>query len=142
MQTNGRIRLEIRINMAITIDGTTFNVSIISLEDSMEPLDKYAERNTLGKLKREMIGMFPKQTITFAAPKNATERAAYQLLWTKLTEASEFHTVVVADRDGDDFTYTGYFSGLKRVLRKWTATQVYWHSTTVNITAQEARYTP
>lgn len=120
----------------ITIDGTTYDVPIITLDESCDFLDKYAERTDDGILHRELIGCFFNQQIQFGAPVNATQRAAYAALWLKLSEPVEFHEATVPDVDGVPFTFDMYVSGLKRSLRKWTTTNTWWKALAVNFTAQ------
>lgn len=128
--------------MTITVDGTTYNVPIESLEDSLEFLDKYAERTEDGILHRELIGTFPKQSLVFGTPQTAAERAEYASLWSKLAEAVEFHTVTVPDEDSVDFTFEAYVSNLSRKLKKWNGSKTQWGGYTVNFTAQAPRSTP
>jgi hypothetical protein len=128
--------------MTIVIDGTTYDVPIIALDETCDFLDKYAERTADGVLHRELIGTYFNQKIQFGAPVNVTQKAAYTSLWAKLTEAEEFHTVTVPDSDGVDFTFTAYFSSVKRSLRKWDSSATYWKGMTVNFTAQSPASTP
>jgi hypothetical protein len=121
----------------IIIDSTSYDVPIIELDESCDFLDKFAERTVDGVLHRELIGRYFNQQIKFGSPTNSTEVAAYAALWTKLTEATEFHTVTVPDTDGVDFTFTAYFSNTKRSLRKWTGAKTFWKTMTVNFIAQE-----
>lgn len=126
----------------IVIDGTTFHVPILELEDSIEFLDKYAERMVNGLLRRELIGTFPKQTLRFAAPTTAAERAEFTALWSKLQEPVPFHTVTVPDADGVDFTFQAYFSNVRRTLRKQQNGKTYWMGATVNFTASGPKAVP
>lgn len=128
--------------MTIIIDGTTYDVPIISLDETLEFLDKFAERTEDGVLHRELIGTFPKQSIVFGSPVTASERTAYTALWAKLIEATEFHTVTVPDSDGVDFTFTAYFSSTTRSLRRWDGSSTYWKSMSVHFTAQSPKATP
>jgi nucleoid-associated protein YejK len=123
----------------IVIDGTTYNVPVIALDETCDFLDKYAERTEDGKLHRELIGCYFNQKIQFGSP---TDTAALAALWNKLTEPVEFHTVTVPDEDGVDFTFTAYFSNVKRTLRKHTDAKTFWKSLTVNFTAQSPARTP
>jgi len=123
----------------IIIDGETFDIPIISLDESCDFLDKFAERTVDGKLKRELIGVYFNQQIRFGAPTDTAELAA---LWEKLTEPVEFHTVTVPDADGVDFTFSAYFANVRRSLRKHTAAKTFWKSLTVNFIAEEPARTP
>ena len=123
----------------IVIDGESFDIPIISLDESADMLDKFAERTVDGKLKRELIGVYFNQQIRFGAPTDTAEMAR---LWEKLTEPVEFHTVTVPDADGVDFTFSAYFSNVRRSLRKHQAAKTFWKTMTVNFIAEEPARTP
>ncbi len=125
--------------MTIIIDSTTYDVPIIAVDETCEFLDKYAERTQDGTLRRELIGTYHNQRIQFGSPQDMTD---YNLLWNKLTEATEFHTVTVPDVDGADFTFTAYFSNVTRGIRKWNGVTTEWRGMTVNFTAQSPKATP
>ncbi len=127
--------------MTITIDSVTYDVPIIGLTETCDFLDKYAERTADGVLHRELIGTYSNQQIQFGAPMTAAQRAAYPLLWAKLTSATEFHTVTVPDSDGVPFTFTAYFANVTRSLKKWNSTITRWDKITVNFIAQAPRDT-
>jgi len=126
----------------IIIDDTEYDVPIISLNESCDFLDKFAERNLNGKLHRELIGCYFNQQIRFGAPTSAEQAEDYADLWDKLTEPTEFHTVTVPDTDGVDFTFTAYFSNVKRSFVKWNESKTYWKEMTVNFIAESPARTP
>lgn len=126
----------------IIIDNTTYDVPIISLTETCNFLDKYAERTVDGVLHRELIGTFFQQQLVFGMPTTPSQRAAYTLLWEKLIEAVEFHTVTVPDSDGVNFTFSAYFSNVNRALRRLQNQDVYWKQMSVNFTAQGPRARP
>lgn len=128
--------------MSITIDSTTYDVDVTSVEETCDFLDKYAERTQDGTLHRELIGTYHNQTLVFAMPNTPADRAEWASLWEKLTEATEFHTVTVPDEDGIDFTFTAYFSQVKRSLVKWNSGETRWRGMQVKFTAQNPRRTP
>lgn len=128
--------------MTITIDSVTYDVPVLSIEETCNFLDKYAERTEDGILHRELIGTYHNQRLVFGNPQTAAEITEYYSLWEKLTEATEFHTVTVPDEDGVDFTFDAYFSNVTRKLRKWTSGVTKWRGMTVNFIAQEPKATP
>jgi len=128
--------------MSIIIDSVTYDVPLTDLTESCDFLDKFAERTEDGVLHRELIGTYHNQQLKFGQPFTAAEKTAYPLLWAKLTEAEEFHTVTVPDADGAPFTFLAYVSGVKRVLKKWNSTKTVWKEITVNFTAQSPKATP
>jgi hypothetical protein len=125
--------------MTIVIDGETFDVPIILLDEECEFLDKYAERCEDGVLHRELIGAYFNYDIQFGSKATTTELAR---LWLKLTEPVEFHTVTVPDEDGDDFTFTAYFAGVKRSLRRKKDAQTFWKNLSAHFIARSPARTP
>jgi hypothetical protein len=101
-------------------------------------LDKYAERTEDGSLKRELIGVYFNYQLQFG---QSNDNVAYEALWNKLTEPTEFHTVIVPDETGD-FTFTAYFSNIADELRRKQGTSTFWKSLTVNFIAQSPARTP
>lgn len=127
--------------MSVTIDGTVYDVPVLSVARSADFLDKYAERTEDGILHRELIGVYFNYKLEFGAITNAVTYAA---LWAKLTEPVEFHTVTVPDDILSDysFTFTAYFSNVKDKLRKVKTSATYFQNLTVNFIAQEPARTP
>lgn len=128
--------------MTIVIDGESFAVPVIAMDETCDFLDKFAERTEDGKLHRELIGVYFNQQIQFGAPNTPADRLELARLWEKLSEPTEFHVVTVPDTDGIDFTFTAYFAGVKRSLRKWRPDKAAWKSVTVNFIAQAPARTP
>ena len=64
----------------IVIDGTTYDVPVMSLDETGDFLDKYAERTEDGILHRELIGVYRNYKIQFGRDATTTELAA---LWNK-----------------------------------------------------------
>lgn len=122
----------------ITIDGTTYDIPVLSLRRTAMFLDKYAERTEDGSLKRELIGVYFNYQLQFG---QSNDNVAYEALWNKLTEPTEFHTVIVPDETGD-FTFTAYFSNIADELRRKQGTSTFWKSLTVNFIAQSPARTP
>jgi hypothetical protein len=118
----------------ITIDGETFDVPVMSLDESADFLDKFAQRTADGKLNRELIGVFRNYQLKFGSDASTAELAR---LWLKLTEPVEFHTVTVPDEDNSTYTFTAYFAGVTRKLRKQKAAQTFWKELTANFIAKE-----
>jgi len=116
----------------ITIDGITYDIPVISIDRKADFLDKYANRTENGDLQRELIGVYFNYQLKLGSITNPT---AYALLWDKLTEPVEFHTVTVPDENGD-YTFTAYFSNVGDSLKKQKNTVNYWQNLTVNFTAK------
>jgi hypothetical protein len=126
--------------MAIVIDGTSYAVPVMSLEESCDFLDKYASRTQDGLLHRELIGTYHNYQLRFGAPTG--QDSILQTLWEKLSEPTEYHTVTVPDADGGEFTFTAYFANVKRSLVKYKEGNTHWRGMTVNFIAKGPRRTP
>jgi hypothetical protein len=126
--------------MTIVIDGESFAVPILSIKRKADFLDKYAERTEDGVLHRELIGVYFNYELAFG---RTAALAEYASLWAKLTEAEEFHTVVVPDFDGvgGQYTFTAYFAGVSDELRKESATETFWKNLVVNFISQSPAIT-
>lgn len=121
----------------ITIDGTDYDIPVLSIRRTADVLDKYAERTESGDLKREIIGVYFNYQLQFGRTTNTTEYAA---LWEKLTEPVEFHTVTVPDESGD-YTFTAYFARISDELIKSKAAN-FWKDLTVNFIAKSPARVP
>lgn len=116
----------------ITIDGTGYDVPIISMKRSAEFLYKYAERTVDGVLHSELIGVYYNYQLVFASE---SDTDAYHDLWLKLTEPQEFHSVTIPDEDGYT-TFTAYFSNIKDTFVKVKGTERLMQGLSVNIIAR------
>lgn len=123
----------------IIIDGTTFDIPVVAIRRNAEFLDKFAERTEDGILHRELIGVYFNYSLQFGRTNNTTEYAA---LWSKLTEAIEFHEVTTPDLDATPVTFTAYFANVSDEIHKETDAKTFWKNLTVNFIAKEPRYTP
>lgn len=92
----------------IVIDGTHFNVPLVSIDRTADVLDKYANRTEDGDLKREILGVYYNYQVSFGT---INDSATYNALFDKLTEPTEFHTISVPV-EGGYFTFVGYISSV------------------------------
>ena len=77
----------------IIIDDREYIVPIKKLTIKADALDSYAERTIDGDLHRSLIGIYFNYEIEFASGYKFPEE--YKLLWKKITEAEEFHTITL-----------------------------------------------
>jgi hypothetical protein len=120
----------------IIIDGTSYDIPIISIDRKADFLDKYAQRTGDGKLHRQLIGVYFNYVIKFGSPHTVAQTQAYASLWDKLTEPEEFHTVTVPDETTTPYTFTAYFSSVGDKLKKTKTAANFWKDLTVNFIAQ------
>lgn len=124
----------------IIIDGVTYSVPIMSIEETADILDMYAYRTIDGVLHREVIGTFFNYSVQFGRNAATSEIAA---LWLKITEPIDSHTITLPDEDGTTRTFSGYFgTGAKRALSRMTDTKTFWKTLQVTIVSVEPSRTP
>lgn len=98
----------------ISIDGTVFNVPIVSIKRTADFLDKYAERTEDGDLKRELIGVYFNYQMNFGI---IEDDALYSSLFNKLTEPVEYHDFTVPTTGGD-YSFRGYIGSVSDEVLK------------------------
>jgi hypothetical protein len=113
----------------ITIDGTSYNIPVISIKRKADFLDKYAWRTLDGVLHRELIGVYFNYQLQLG---RTNDLSVYSALWDKLTEPVEFHTVTVPGIGGTTYTFTAYFSSVGDEMLKLKDNIGYWKSLTVH----------
>jgi len=121
----------------IRIDGNSYDIPVIGIDRRADFLDKFAERTNDGKLHRELIGVFFNYRLKLGT---ITDTDEYERLWLKLTEANEFHTVIVPDEAGD-YEFVAYFSNVGDKMRKKKGVKNYFTGLTVNFIAREPENT-
>lgn len=121
--------------MSIIIDGITYNVGVTSCKRTADVLDKYAERTADGILHREIIGVYFNYKLQFAQSASSSD---YDALFTKLTEAVEFHTVVIPD----GYSFRAYITGVSDDLVKVSGSTNYYRDLSANFIAKAPAVTP
>lgn len=116
----------------IEIDGTEYNVGISSLIRQSEFLDASASRSLSGTLKRKLIGVFCNYEVKFIIGVNTD----YNNLYEKLTEAVEFHTVVMPYND-TILEFEAYITTVQDQLIRSKSDRNYWGNLTVKFIAKE-----
>lgn len=94
------------------IDNVDFTAGLININRKVNILDKYAERTINGDLKREIIGVYYNYSLTFSEFWDMDE---YDKLFSKLTEAREFHTIWLP-KNKSYYEFKGYVSGVEDVI--------------------------
>lgn len=99
----------------IRIDGTYYDVPLMSIKRNFDVLDKYAERNEEdGDLLREILGVYANFTLSFGI---VEDDGLYERLIDKLTEPTEFHDFSVPTTNGE-FKFKGYISQVSDEVMK------------------------
>lgn len=105
--------MEKQYTQGLYIDGTYYDVPLLSIKRTGDFLDKYANRLEDGDLQRELIGVYFNYQVTFGV----MDTDIHEALWDKLSEPVPFHEITVPSGRGS-YTYTGYVSGLSDEVLK------------------------
>lgn len=123
----------------IIIDGTLYDVPLVSVKRSFDVLDKYAERNEEnGDLLREVLGVYANYDLAFGV---IDDDDTYQGLIDKLTEPVAFHDFILPSTKGD-FTFRGYISKVADEIMKIHSDTVTFQGLTCKFTMKKPFRTP
>lgn len=99
----------------LIIDGTAYNIPMVSISRNMDFLEKYAQRTEDGDIKLETIGLYKNYTINIGV---IEDYDLYDALIDQITDCTNrFHTVVLPDAT-KDFSFCGYFSSISDQVEK------------------------
>lgn len=116
----------------LTIDGDTYNVPVLTgVRRNADFLDKYAERTDDGDLKRELIGVYLNYRNIKFGKQTDSNYNEYVRLYNKLTEAEEFHDIVIANQ-----SFRAYFSSVSDEMYLFKNNKPYYRNLTVNFTTK------
>ena len=120
----------------ITIDGTSYDINIVSCKRSADVLDKSAERTADGKLHRQVLGVYFNYKMQFAF---GADPAVYNALFTKLTEPVEFHTIVIPG----GYTFSAYIASVSDDMARVDETNTaYYRNLSASFIAEQPALVP
>lgn len=123
----------------LIIDGTTYNIPLVSIKRTADFLEKYAERTEDGDIKIETIGVYKNYTINIGL---IDDVSTYDALFEHITDcANRFHHVILPDA-GKQFDFYGYFSSISDEVEKVLATGAQYKSLTWKMTSKKPFKTP
>ena len=118
----------------IVIDGQTYNIRVkTGIKRNADFLDKYAVRTEDGNLNRKLIGVYYNYSNIKFEKQTDANYDEYNRLYTKLTEASEFHTINIGG-----YQFTAYFNSISDEIYYYDTVQQkpYFAGLTVNFTSK------
>lgn len=125
----------------ITVDGTYYDIPLVSLKRTADFLDKYAERAEDGILQRELIGVYYNFTLTAGSSDHFN--CDYDAFWDHMTQPVEFHTFSLPyGANGGTYSFTGYISSVSDEYEKIMSNGARFKSFTCKMTAQAPARTP
>lgn len=99
-----------KFERGISIDGTYFDIPMVSLKRNADFVDKYAERTEDGVLHRELIGVYYNFTLTVGTS-TAFGDTDYTEFWYKMSEPAEFHNVSIPIKGGT-YDFVAYITAV------------------------------
>lgn len=107
--------MEKKYTQGLIIDGTTYNIPLVSIKRTLDFLEKYAERSEDGDVQIETIGLYKNYTISIGLIDDAE---LYDQLIEHITDCeNRFHHVILPDAS-KQFDFYGYFSSIKDEMEK------------------------
>ena len=123
----------------IYIDGTYFDVPLVSVKREAKFLDKYAEREEeTGDLLRELIGVYINYTMNFGT---IDDDDTYEKLWDILTQPVAFHDVTLPSTKRH-YTFRCYISSVSDEMEKILDDTVKFKGLTCKYIAKAPARTP
>ncbi len=123
----------------LIIDGTIYNIPLVSIKRTADFLEKYAERTEDGDIKIETIGIYKNYTVNIGLIDDA---GTYDALFEHITDCTNrFHHVILPDA-GKQFDFYGYFSSISDEVEKVLATGAQYKSLTWKMTSKKPFKTP
>lgn len=123
-----------KFERGISIDGTYFDVPMVSLKRTADFLDKYAERTEDGVMNRELIGVYYNYTLTVGSS-SAFGDTDYDTFWDKMTEPVPFHEIALPDKKGT-YNFVAYISSVSDEYEKILEDGAEFKSFTCKFTAK------
>lgn len=123
-----------KFTRGISVDGTYFDIPMVSLKRSADFLDKYAERTEDGELHRELIGVYYNYTMTAGSSDHFGD-TDYDAFWEKMTEPVEYHEISLPTKRGS-YDFVAYISSVADEYQKILENDVVFKGFTCKMTAR------
>lgn len=129
-----------KFEKGIIVDGTYFDIPMVSLKRRADFLDKYAERVETGVLERELIGVYYNFDLS-VGNSNDFGDTDYDAFWDKMTEPAEFHDFSLPVQNGY-YSFVGYVSSVSDEYEKILDNDAVFKGFTCKMTAKAPARTP
>lgn len=129
-----------KFQKGIKVDGTYFDIPMVSLKRNADFLDKFAQRVESGDLERELIGVYYNYTLTAGTSSDFGD-TDYDAFWDKMTEPVEFHNISIPIKNGY-YTFRGYISSVSDEYKKILDNKAEFTGFTCKFIAQKPARTP
>ena len=104
-----------KYTQGLIIDGTTYQVPLVSIKRTLDFLEKFAERTEDGDIQIETIGLYKNYTLEVGT---IDDPETYDALIEHITDCeNRYHHVFLPDA-GKQFDFYGYFSSISDEVEK------------------------
>ncbi len=129
-----------RFEKGIIVDGTYFDIPLVSLKRRAEFLDKFAERVETGDLERELIGVYYNFDLTVGTSSDFGD-TDYNFFWDFMTAPVEFRDFSLPVKNGY-YNFRGYISSVSDEYEKILDDDAVFKGFTCKMTAKTPARTP
>lgn len=131
--------MEHTYTQGLVIDGTSYNIPLVSIKRTLDFLEKYAERTEDGDIKIETIGLYKNYTISIGTIDDAE---LYDKLLEHITDCeNRFHHVLLPDAS-KQFEFYGYFSSIQDECEKILDSGAQYKELSWKMTSKKPTKTP
>lgn len=131
--------MERTYTQGLIIDGTKYNIPLISIKRTLDFLEKYAERTEAGNVLMETIGLYKNYEISIGT---IDDVELYDKLIEHITDCeNRFHTVILPDAS-KNFEFYGYFSSIKDEVEKVLGSGAKYKGLSWKMTSERPTKTP
>lgn len=129
-----------RFEKGIIVDGTYFDIPLVSLKRRADFLDKFAERVETGDLERELIGVYYNFDLTVGTSSDFGD-TDYDYFWDFMTAPVEFRDFSLPVKNGY-YNFRGYISSVSDEYEKILDDDAVFKGFTCKMTAKTPARTP
>lgn len=129
-----------KFERGIIVDGTYFDIPMVSLKRRADFLDKFAERVETGDLDRELIGVFYNFDLTVGTSSDFGD-TDYDFFWDYMTRPKEFCDFSLPIKNGY-YNFRGYISSVSDEYKKILDNEAEFTGFTCKITAKSPARVP
>lgn len=122
----------------IYIDGVYFDVPLVSIKRTGNPLFKWFERNEAGEANGELVGVYINYNCNFGV---IDDTQTYEALWAKLNEPVIFHNIQMPSNNGF-YAFSAYITSVSDNIRKIHSNNVEYDELTCEFIAQRPARVP
>lgn len=129
-----------KFEKGIIVDGTYFDIPLVSLKRRADFLDKYAERPEDGDLLRELIGVYYNFDLTVGTSSDFGD-TDYDFFWDFMTRPVPFMEFSLPVKNGY-YNFRGYISSVSDEYKKILSNEAEFTGFTCKMTAKRPARVP